>query len=361
MRIGRRRPSGARLQLSSYQGNQLPPDARPRQSSMAPVVTLVHLGATDQQTWVSKMERRSGPQCIGAQTNDSSRGAYWAPQGAGIERVPLKAAVRPWRDVHETFTVASVIAGDDVGWRSAAGTFQRGTDRLMVVPPGELHVDLGIPAARGSLALVQIPFPLVQRAARSSGVALAPHLVTREVRDPDVVRRFTDVHTAWRDGETATALARLLESCVADLAHLCGQRFAVQQPASPLDGNMGRAMRFMAEHLGEPLTLALVASVAKLSRSRFVNLFHRAVGAPPFTYLTHLRVARARTLLAAGHPCGQVAHDVGFCDQSHLNRWFTRLCGMTPGEYQKQRLAHDESGGNRVQSRATREVQGDAE
>lgn len=47
----------------------------------------------------------------------------------------------------------------------------------------------------------------------------------------------------------------------------------------------------------------------------------------------HLRVARARVLLAEGGRPIDVAHACGFCDQSHLNRWFRKTVGVTPRSY----------------------------
>jgi AraC-like DNA-binding protein len=43
-------------------------------------------------------------------------------------------------------------------------------------------------------------------------------------------------------------------------------------------------------------------------------------------------------LLATGRPCGEIAFEVGFFDQSHLNRWFRRVYGISPGEYQRTLL-----------------------
>jgi AraC-like DNA-binding protein len=49
--------------------------------------------------------------------------------------------------------------------------------------------------------------------------------------------------------------------------------------------------------------------------------------------LIQMRVFRAKQLLAAGVPIAQAAFDTGFTDQSHLNRHFKRLVGITPGQY----------------------------
>jgi AraC-like DNA-binding protein len=83
----------------------------------------------------------------------------------------------------------------------------------------------------------------------------------------------------------------------------------------------------------DELSLDDLAAEAGLTKPYLVRVFAREVGLPPHEYLMHLRVARATRLLARGVPAGDVAHDVGFYDQSHLNRWFKKVIGVTPGQY----------------------------
>jgi AraC-like DNA-binding protein len=54
---------------------------------------------------------------------------------------------------------------------------------------------------------------------------------------------------------------------------------------------------------------------------------------PPHTYLTHLRIQRAKQLLAKGMRASEVASTVGLYDQSQLTRHFRRIVGTTPARY----------------------------
>ncbi|MDF2697533.1 MAG: Transcriptional regulator, AraC family [Labilithrix sp.] len=104
-------------------------------------------------------------------------------------------------------------------------------------------------------------------------------------------------------------------------------------PLAPL--SVRRARDMIHERFADDVTLGDLAQAVGLSRHHLLRSFHRALGLPPHQYLMHVRVARARALLAAGVPATEVAHHVGFCDQSHLNRWFKRLLGMTPGMFSR--------------------------
>ncbi len=57
------------------------------------------------------------------------------------------------------------------------------------------------------------------------------------------------------------------------------------------------------------------------------------MGVPPHAYLTQLRIARAKQLLARGTPASEVAARVGFFDQSQPSRHFRRAVGTTPGRF----------------------------
>jgi AraC-like DNA-binding protein len=52
---------------------------------------------------------------------------------------------------------------------------------------------------------------------------------------------------------------------------------------------------------------------------------------PPYEYLTHARIAKAKQLLQRGIRVADVAIDVGYCDESQLHRHFRRIVGITPG------------------------------
>jgi AraC-like DNA-binding protein len=64
-----------------------------------------------------------------------------------------------------------------------------------------------------------------------------------------------------------------------------------------------------------------------------VRTFARRYGLPPHRWVTGRRVELARRRLLAGEPIADVATAVGFHDQAHLHRHFTRLVGTTPGRF----------------------------
>jgi AraC-like DNA-binding protein len=64
-----------------------------------------------------------------------------------------------------------------------------------------------------------------------------------------------------------------------------------------------------------------------------VRAFSAIHGVAPYGYSLRCRVSRAKGLLAAGERPSMVALSCGFFDQSHLNRQFKRIYGITPGAF----------------------------
>jgi AraC-like DNA-binding protein len=89
--------------------------------------------------------------------------------------------------------------------------------------------------------------------------------------------------------------------------------------------------------MADPPSLENLA--AELGTSPFVLLraFRDTYGMPPHAWLTDARVRRARSLLDAGTAPAEAAVTVGFTDQPHLNRHFSRIVGVPPGAYQRER------------------------
>jgi AraC-like DNA-binding protein len=73
------------------------------------------------------------------------------------------------------------------------------------------------------------------------------------------------------------------------------------------------------------------------SHRRFIALFRGAVGITPKTYTRVLRFQRvlARLARAPSSAWVDVALDAGYSDQSHFNREFRELAGVSPGEYRR--------------------------
>lgn len=96
---------------------------------------------------------------------------------------------------------------------------------------------------------------------------------------------------------------------------------------------IARARAYLRERLAERVRLDDLADHVRLDKYHLIRAFRAEIGVPPYEYLTHLRVARARELLRGGvSPC-EAAAILGYFDQSQLHRHFVRIVGTTPGAF----------------------------
>jgi AraC family transcriptional regulator len=92
-----------------------------------------------------------------------------------------------------------------------------------------------------------------------------------------------------------------------------------------------RVLDYLNDQLEQDLSLAELAAVAGYSPTYFARQFKQATGLAPHQYQIHCRVERARALLESGVlTVSEVAQRVGFADQSHLDRHFKHLLGVSP-------------------------------
>lgn len=97
---------------------------------------------------------------------------------------------------------------------------------------------------------------------------------------------------------------------------------------------LGSVIATMIRRLGEKITSGEMARAAGTSVRGLERAFGRDYGLSPRQYLRRLRMQTACQLLVSTRSTlAQVADRCGFADQSHFNRDFKRMTGMTPRAY----------------------------
>ncbi|HJP73649.1 MAG TPA: AraC family transcriptional regulator [Pseudonocardiaceae bacterium] len=228
---------------------------------------------------------------------------------------------------HEEFSIGVCSEGVEVldyrggKWYASPGT-------VVILEPGEPHT--GYSAVPEGFAY-RAMYPAAALVAES-GLA-RPHFPVPIVADPELASALRAAHVALDTGtDRIEAETRLTSGLAALLARHAepGPRRTGRQPGQ----RVARAtMARLADELLDPPSLADIAAEFGLSRFQLLRAFHAEVGMPPYAWLAQYRVNRARCLLVDGYRPAEAAALVGFADQAHLNRWFRRVVGVTPGSF----------------------------
>lgn len=114
-------------------------------------------------------------------------------------------------------------------------------------------------------------------------------------------------------------------------------------PKAYLYKRIVQAKLLMDERYMEPIDGELISSEAAFSHSHFIRLFKQVYGAVPRTYLSNLRLDRARLMLDDGATVTEACHAVGFQSITTFSRSFKRRIGSAPSVYREGRAQRSRS------------------
>ncbi|HWQ09261.1 MAG TPA: AraC family transcriptional regulator [Holophaga sp.] len=262
----------------------------------------------------------------------------WRPEGIpGVELMDAQVLKHHWpKHFNEAYTVGFNVAG--------AGAFScRGAMQVPVL--GSLHLltpqDLHTGQAAGEEAWVYRSLLLGPAFLEGLGEQIEGRRRPLSFRQPVVQDEGLSDALAHacgaldpRSGWSTDALER--ESLLLETLGQVMRRYADLSAAArrPERRAVQRVRACIEDRFREPVTLEELSVLAGLAPHHMIDVFQRETGVPPHAYLNLVRVSRAKALLRQGGSLAEVALACGYCDQSHLNRWFRRITGLTPRQYQ---------------------------
>jgi len=103
------------------------------------------------------------------------------------------------------------------------------------------------------------------------------------------------------------------------------------------DPELRKALRFIRENAGRPVSVADVVKATGLSHRALNERFRRECGGSILRHLTRARVAHiCRLLLETDLRIHEIAAMSGFEDDRHFARYFKRATGLTPQAYRRK-------------------------
>jgi AraC family transcriptional regulator len=95
-------------------------------------------------------------------------------------------------------------------------------------------------------------------------------------------------------------------------------------------------MRYIREHIGEPLDRETLADVAGFSVPHFHRIFRAHVGESAISYIRRIRLERAgRKLRMGAVDITEVALAAGYDSHSSFSKAFKQQYGLSPSEFRQ--------------------------
>lgn len=93
------------------------------------------------------------------------------------------------------------------------------------------------------------------------------------------------------------------------------------------------AIDYIKDNLEEPFNLEKISVFSHLSKYHFVRLFKKHMGVAPYQFYMQEKVKKVKQELLKNETPVDLAYNLNFSDQSHLNNIFKRYVGITPLQY----------------------------
>ncbi|MET9696861.1 AraC family transcriptional regulator [Streptomyces sp. NPDC006529] len=240
------------------------------------------------------------------------------------------------RHAHDGYVIAAVTGGvEEIGL--PGGVVRAGPGSVVLINPEVPHsAPAGVPEG-WAYATLYPSRELIAEVAEDDGAPRGtPGFTPDMVMDPRAARMIADVHRAAEAGNPLAA-DTLLRGVVARMLRRHAGPLPARAATAAGAADAERAREVLEARMCEPPSLERLAAQLGTRPFALLRAFRERYGMPPHTWLTDARVRRARLLLEAGTPPAEAALAVGFTDQPHLNRHFTRIVGVPPGAYRRGR------------------------
>ena len=241
-----------------------------------------------------------------------------------------------------SYHTISVITGDNCElYQRRSGKELRATMRAGDViitpagPPKHWHHEDEV-----EFIAVRMPPSFLQRIIdeeRSSAKRHTDLLDNFQTRDPHIeqlVKRLLGESMTKAYASKAYAEALATELGVHLLRNYCVTNGAAEHAYGLPIYKLRRATDFIEENLREDLTLDRISEMLAMSPGHFAHAFKTTTGLAPHHFVVERRIDRAKGLLRKSDlPIAEIAHRVGFRNQSHFSYAFRRATGVTPRRF----------------------------
>jgi AraC-like DNA-binding protein len=243
-----------------------------------------------------------------------------------------------WKHGRVLDALQIVLIPSGSGFLETKATGKRRIEAGMVflLLPGVWHRYRPDPECGWTESWIEVQGPVVD-ALLHDGVFTATSILHRGGIDGGIEEALESIHQVTRKGSpgfqptlSATAM-KLLALC--SMISKSGNR-----KSSPprIEMAVHEAERYLNDHHAEPVNVEQLAASLGVAYSHFRRAFRAQTGMAPWRYVIHLRLTRARRMLASGDAkLDDIASRVGFSSGFHLSNAFKQAYGESPDTWRR--------------------------
>ncbi|NMG66090.1 helix-turn-helix domain-containing protein [Azoarcus indigens] len=236
---------------------------------------------------------------------------------------------------HPSFSIGAVDEGRSLFTGTAEGPVELRAGTLVFVPPGRVHACNPVDAA-WSYQMLHVDarwWQAVRQEAGSQELLPPGEEPVRLRTSAASYTRFCQLNTLLFSDAGPHAKEAALVELIGDYVQEQDDRVVEPVSGAPERRRLQPVFSALKEEAVDALSLGELAALAGMSRYQLIRSFRAASGLTPHAWQLNERINQARDRLRAGDALADIAHRLGFADQSHFQRMFKAHTGVTPGSY----------------------------
>jgi AraC family transcriptional regulator len=207
-------------------------------------------------------------------------------------------------------------------------------------------IEIMIPGEQGSFDAIVIALDraFFEAKARDALGSAPPAVAGRyDACDPFIREVGNALRTEFRMARVPSSA--YLESLAGVIAvHVASNYRGQAQPPRSRTGlaphKLHKVLAYIEERIAETIGVRQLAAAVHMSPFHFARMFKQAVGHPPHSYITLLRMEHAKNLLSNSDlTLVEIAAGVGYQTQAHFTGVFHKHVGTTPRAFRLRTLA----------------------
>ena len=134
-------------------------------------------------------------------------------------------------------------------------------------------------------------------------------------------------------------------ACIDNLKIALFQQKSAEETEGGEERIINKIVRFVQNHLAEEISLSVLAEEFHFSTQYVSQLFKNEIGVNFLTYLTNIRMEKAKKLLLSTDlPIAEVSEQSGYGDYRVFTKVFKKSEGVTPSQYRRDFMDGSKAG-----------------
>lgn len=238
------------------------------------------------------------------------------------------------RHAHATFSISAIMAGRST-YLNGHASREIEAGAVVLINPGVVHACNPLHDAPWAYRMFYVDSDWLAALQRKAGGAQRGFVPFADDYSDDP-RVFAALDGLYGCLTASASTPASVQAATLNFFQWLLARLSPARPDCARDpGAVIQAADFIRRHCTQALRLEDICAAAQLSPSYLIRAFKAHYGLTPHGYLIDCRLQRARDALRRGEGIADVAAQVGFADQAHLQRLFKRALATTPGQYRR--------------------------